>query len=213
VPDADDTVVALLLLRRHGYAIDPAALLAFEGAECFRSFPFERTASTTVNAHVLEALRDWRADRADGYAPQIAKIVAYLRAERREGAYWFDKWHVSPFYATAQVALAARGIAAELVAGTRAWLLETQRPDGLWGWHAATAEETAYAIHALVALEPAADGATAGALARAAAALSAWFDDTDYPELWIGKGLYTPYAIVRAAIVAALRLCHGARGG
>jgi len=211
VPDADDTVVALLLLRRHGYPSDPAALLGFEGEDCFRSFPFERTASTTVNAHVLEALRDWRDDRPDGYAPQIAKVVAYLRAERRDGAYWFDKWHVSPYYATSQIALASRGVANELVVGSVPWLLETQRPDGSWGWHAGTAEETAYALQTLLTLVPGGTGAVGPAVARGAAHLAARFDDTDYPELWIGKGLYAPFAIIRSAIIAALQLHHEAR--
>jgi halimadienyl-diphosphate synthase len=213
VPDADDTVVALLVLWRHGYIIDPAAVLAFEGEGCFRSFPFERTTSTTVNAHVLEALRDWQAGGVGRYAPQITKILAYLRDERRGGAYWFDKWHVSPYYATAQVVLGACGLADELVAGTGRWLLETQRPDGSWGWYTGTAEETAYALQSLLTLAPEAEGLIGPALARGAAYLSARFHDTDYPELWVGKGLYTPYAIVRSAIIGALQRYRDARGG
>jgi halimadienyl-diphosphate synthase len=212
VPDADDTVVALLVLWRHGYEIDPAAVLAFEGEGCFRSFPFERTTSTTVNAHVLEALRDWQAGGVGKYASQIAKIVAYLRDERRDGAYWFDKWHISPYYATTQVVLGAGGLAAELVGGTSRWLLETQRPDGSWGWYTGTVEETAYALQALLTLSPEAEGPIGAALARGAAYLSARFNDTDYRELWVGKGLYTPYAIVRSAVIGALQLYRDARG-
>ena len=107
--------------------------------------------------------------------------------------------------------LAAQGIADELFACTGGWLLETQRPDGSWGQYEGTSEETAYALQALLTLRPAAP-ALESALARGAAYLAERFDDTDYPELWIGKGLYTPYAIVRSAIISALRLYQLHRG-
>lgn len=209
-PDCDDTAMALIVLGRAGGAVDLDLLRPFEREGWFSTFPFERTTSNTVNARVLEALKVGAGAALSRHTPTIAKIARFLDGQRLDGAYWQDKWHVSPYYATAQVTLAARGVADALLEGTRAWLLRTQRPDGSWGRYGGTSEETAYALQALHALAPVGDRLAAPAMARGVGYLAEHFDDTDYPELWIGKGLYTPYAIVRSAIIAALMLCGGA---
>lgn len=205
IPDSDDTAMLLIVLGRAGYPVDLDVLLPFERDDCFSCFPFERNTSISANARVLEALKEGPAGR-DRYHAQIAKIVAYLREQRIDGRFWRDKWHVSPYYATTQVVLAARDIADELVAPTQRWLLETQRRDGSWGWYTGTSEETAYAMQALLALANNADAAVDAALAHGADFLMDHFNRTDYPELWVGKGLYTPYAVVRSAVISALRL-------
>lgn len=209
-PDCDDTAMVLIILARAGQTVDLERLHPFERDGWFSTFPFERTTSNSVNARVLEALRVGRPDAPSRYARQFAKIVRFLGEQRIEGAYWQDKWHVSPYYATAQVVLAARGIADGLLDGTRAWLLGTQRPDGSWGRYMGTSEETAYALQSLHALATPDDLPAAAAIGRGAGYLAQHFDDTDYPELWVGKGLYTPYAVVRSAIISALRLSGGA---
>lgn len=210
IPDADDTAMALIVLGRAGWPVAPDVLLAFEREDCFSCFPFERNTSISANARALEAFKEGSPPGDARYAAPIAKLLAYLRDRRIDGRYWQDKWHVSPYYATAQVVLAARDLADDLVAPARGWLLETQWPEGSWGRYGGTSEETAYALQALLA-RPAGDPATAAALARGAAYLSAHFADTDYPELWIGKGLYTPYAVVRSAVLSALQLYHAPR--
>ncbi|HEX5503664.1 MAG TPA: prenyltransferase/squalene oxidase repeat-containing protein [Thermomicrobiales bacterium] len=211
VPDCDDTAMALIILARAGHTVDLDLLRPFEAEGWFSCFPYERNTSISVNARVLEALNVGAAPGDTGHAPRVAKVLRYLRAQRLDGRYWQDKWHVSPYYATAQVAFAAAGSADDLVAATRGWLLETQRPDGSWGRYGGTCEETAYAMQALLTLAPAHDHVAGPALARGATYLSERFADTDYSELWIGKGLYTPYAIVRSAVLSALLLYHRAR--
>jgi len=206
--DCDDTAMALIVLGRAGYAIDLDLLRPFEREGWFSTFPFERNTSNTVNARALEALKVGAGGTLPRRMPLVAKIVRFLGDQRIDRAYWQDKWHVSPYYATAQVALASRGIADGLLDGTRAWLLETQRPDGSWGRYGGTSEETAYALQTLHALGPIGDSRATSALARGTGFLAGRFDDTDYPELWIGKGLYTPYAIVRSAVISALLLSH-----
>lgn len=207
LPDCDDTAMALIVLRRAGYTVDLDLLRPFEREGWFSTFPFERNTSISVNARVLEALKVGAGDMLPHYAPLLAKIARFLSGQRLDGAYWQDKWHISPYYATAQVVLAARGVADELLDGSLAWLLRTQRPDGSWGRYGGTSEETAYALQALHALAPAGDPLAMAALRRGACYLAGQFDDTDYPELWVGKGLYTPYAIVRSAVISALWLC------
>ncbi|HEU4793154.1 MAG TPA: hypothetical protein VFS96_05815, partial [Nitrolancea sp.] len=201
VPDSDSTSVTLAVLQRGGYPVDLDILARFESDDCFTCLPLERNPSVSANAHVLEALKPARAR----YAEWITKIIGYLESERREGCFWQDKWHISPYYATSQVALAVRGVAEGLLTGTVRWLLETQHPDGSWGFSGGTAEETAYAMQALLASSGRSNPTAWDAVSRGAAYLSARFDDTDYPELWVGKGLYTPYAIVRSVIISALQ--------
>ncbi len=200
VPDSDSTSVTLAVLQRGGYPVDLDILARFESDDCFTCLPLERNPSVSANAHVLEALKP---DRTR-YAAWIAKILGYLEDQKREGRFWQDKWHISPYYATSQVALAVRGVAGDLVAGSVPWLLETQHANGSWGFAGGTAEETAYAIQTLLSSPECSKPMIWSAISRGASYLSARFDDTDYPELWVGKGLYTPYAIVRSAIISAL---------
>ncbi|CCF85283.1 conserved hypothetical protein [Nitrolancea hollandica Lb] len=200
VPDSDSTSVTLAVLERGGYPVDLDILARFESDDCFTCLPLERNPSVSANAHVLESLKPERAR----YAAWIAKILGYLEAQKREGRFWQDKWHISPYYATSQVALAVRGVAEEILTGTLAWLLETQHPNGSWGFDGGTAEETAYAMQTLLSSPERLEPMVWDAISRGAAYLSARFYDTDYPELWVGKGLYTPYAIVRSAIISAL---------
>ena len=201
--DSDDTGMALALLQRAGYDLGLAALDPFQQADCFSCFPYERNSSVGANAHVLEAFVS--SPQGDRHGPAIRKILSYFRAKRVDGVYWYDKWHLSPFYATSQVVLAAREVDADLLAPTIRWLLETQRADGSWGWCEGTSEETAYAVQALLAAAPPQDHRVGAALAGGARYLTERFDDADYPELWIGKGLYTPFPIVRAAVIGALQ--------
>ena len=201
--DSDDTGMVHTLLHRQGEETNLDVLLPFEQEGCFSCFPYERNSSVGANAHVLDAfVSSWDRWR---HAATIRKILAYLRSTRLDGAYWYDKWHLSPFYATSQVALAAREVDGDLVTSIVSWLLETQRADGSWGWFGGTCEETAYAMQVLLAGGLHMDSHRRAALDRGARYLTERFDDTDYPELWVGKSLYTPYPIVQAAVIGALQ--------
>ncbi|MBV9119070.1 MAG: hypothetical protein JOZ39_00045, partial [Chloroflexi bacterium] len=100
IPDADDTAVALLLLQHLGHNVDPSVLEGFALRDgYFASFPHERHSSVGVNLHVLHALL-----RVIGYRNcdhTVSRILDYLEAEQVAGLYWLDKWHISPYYATA----------------------------------------------------------------------------------------------------------------
>ncbi|HEX8967693.1 MAG TPA: hypothetical protein VF937_07435, partial [Chloroflexota bacterium] len=134
IPDADDTAVALVLLHALGERVDPRVLKAFEADHSFVSFPYERHASVGVNAHVLHALA-----RVPGYPDTdvaIERILSYL-ADEHTGAFWLDKWHVSPLYATAHVLAALQDLGqrlgnrlADAVERSREWLRQSQNADG-----------------------------------------------------------------------------------
>ncbi|HEY0583474.1 MAG TPA: hypothetical protein VGE94_14915, partial [Chloroflexota bacterium] len=206
IPDADDTAVALLLLRDLGQTVNPRVLKAFEARDgSFVSFPYERHSSVGVNVHVLHALA-----RVPGYPDAdraIDRILDYL-AEQHTGLYWLDKWHISPLYATAHVLCALEDLAPEqraktqhLVERSREWLRQSQNADGSWGFYGqATAEETAYGLLALAAIPDPSDRDLYHMQVAADYLKATQTDNVAHPPLWIDKCLYLPSLVVNAAI-------------
>lgn len=223
VADADDTAVALLLLHDLGEQVDPSVLSAFASPRgYFASFPHERHSSVGVNLHVLHAIA-----RVPGYPEvdeTIDRLLDYLEAEQVRGLYWLDKWHISPYYATAHALFILPALATgrrrarvhAMVERAREWIRQTQNPDGSWGFYGQpTAEESAYCVLAL-SRAPSNDPITTVADGMRAAAGLAFLRDqaaaeAEYPPLWIDKCLYTPTLVVRAVIEAA-SLAHARVG-
>lgn len=211
--DADDTATALCALRRAGLPSSPDFLWRYLANDHFSSFPGERTWSTTTNAHVLQAFElclDRGRDLRPRYLDTIAGLVTWLCERQHPDGSWTDKWHASPYYATAACASALAGHDGPAVdaAVRRAvgWVLAAQHGDGSWGRWSGTPEETAYAVRILLTAgrheRAAVDAAARGCayLLRSA--------DHEHPPLWHDKDLYTPRRVVRAEITAALWLAH-----
>lgn len=87
------------------------------------------------------------------------------------------------------------------------WILNTQRPDGSWGFFdgQATAEETAYCIQALAHWQRHSGTSLSAQISRAGGWLSQHCEPP-YAPLWIAKTLYCSATVVKAAILSALRL-------
>ncbi|MGH3773386.1 MAG: hypothetical protein ACRDRW_18665 [Pseudonocardiaceae bacterium] len=204
VPDSDDTAMVANVLNAYGHSDSSLleALLSFETDTHFAGFPHERGAPVSANARILEALTR----HSDQYAPQLAKILSFLLDTRQEGAWWTDKWHRSPHYATAQVAFALANTVPHELTGTWQWLLDSQHTHGAWGIAGGQPEETAYAVLALDSMEPHLGPAPADTYRHAHTYLRQHLNTPTYAELWVGKGLYTPATVVRAAILAACTL-------
>ncbi|HEX4721944.1 MAG TPA: prenyltransferase [Pseudonocardiaceae bacterium] len=211
-PDADDTAIALYALTGTARARSPDCLLAYRIGEHFSSFPSERTWSTSTNAHVLQAFGTHDNARPTRYLDTIRRLAGWLCEHQDEHGWWTDKWHASPYYATAgcAVALARHGGSAAdgTVHKAVAWVLDSQRADGSWGRWQGTAEETAYAMRVLLhtGKHPVGD-----AVVRAAARGCAFLlrsEASAHPPLWHDKDLYTPTRVVQAEVIAALWLAH-----
>jgi halimadienyl-diphosphate synthase len=201
IPDGDDTSVTYEILARAGYDVDIEAVLSFEEEAYFRTYSLEANSSLSVNVHALGALRQagYKADD-----PRVMKVCKYLIACRNQD-FWFDKWHLSPYYTTAHAVIAAAGYTDDLAHPSMEWILATQREDGSWGRHMATAEETAYCIQALSIWKRHNKIDVGDRIHRAAGWLEEHLEKP-YPPLWIGKGLYCPEVVVDSAILSALKL-------
>ncbi len=222
--DADDTAMIMTVLSRFGQSVSLDALWRFECDDHFVSYPGERTASTTTNAHVLEAIMAAPARDEPAMVARRDRLVAYLVAQREVEGCWLDKWSVSPFYATSTCALAlCQALDAERwgeLAPTLRWAIESQHGDGGWGVMGTTAEETAYALLILSALSPVAPTDLRATLRRAIRRgrralrrrLRSLTAIDRLPPLWIDKTLYAPARIIRAVALAALSVTQVTQG-
>lgn len=208
-PDADTTSVALYTLALAGVPYEPDCLWRFRSGTHFATWPGEQGTSVSVNAHVLDAFGQYvarRPEAAPRYAGTIADLSAWIAERREPDGSWTDRWHASPYYATASCALALDAFGgpavAPAVAEAAEWVLATQRPDGSWGRWEGTAEETAYAMQVLLLTEGRADPRRVAAADRGLAYL-AGSRGGEHPPLWHDKDLYAPFAITRAAIIAS----------
>lgn len=219
-PDADTTSVALHALALLGDPVEPSGLWPYETGTHFCTWQGEEGASPTVNAHVLDAVGEYLrrgGNPAPRYAAVVPRLSAWLRARQAADGSWLDRWHASPYYATACCALALEDFGGAesraAVRGAARWVLGSQRADGSWGRWEGTAEETAYALQTLLLA-----GDSLGEERRAAAVrrghrylLGAVTEDggpVDAPPLWHDKDLYCPETVVRAVVLGALHLAR-----
>ncbi|MEH0974367.1 prenyltransferase/squalene oxidase repeat-containing protein [Micromonospora sp. CPCC 205546] len=210
--DADTTAVTLFALARLGHPVAPDSLLAYDTGAHFCTWQGEDGASVTTNAHVLEAL-GWHARHRPGrpYADVAGRVAGWLVDGQLADGSWTDRWHASPYYATASVAVSLAEYAPDATAGRldRAadWVRGTQRDDGSWGLWSGTPEETAYALQVLLGTGRAPRPDLVPVVRRALAYLDEHRDGTDHGvPLWHDKDLYQPVLIVRAAVLAARHL-------
>ena len=204
VPDLDDTAMVFKLLGRAGYSLDIAVFRQYERENHFACYSFERNPSVGVHVHLLEALSQYPQNSETRQMRQ--KILRFLHRSRLQGAYWFDKWLISPYYITSHAIIATLSCDPELARDAIDWMLSTQQADGSWGFYQPTAEETAYCLQALAIYHREAQRLDRAVLDRAAQFLAERYTQPDHPAMWIEKALYTPIHIVRSALISALSL-------
>lgn len=198
--DCDDTALTLKVLRAFGHQHDATALTHFAAKEHFVCYHGERTTCASANIHAFDALSSF--EQTGDIAGLKSLAAVYLAKTMRDGGYWLDKWHASPYYAVGH-ALIAFGDDMSFATGPRKWVLSSQNENGSWGYAGGTAEETAYALQGLLS-STVPDGRARNAVERGRDYLWSGIDEDAYPPLWIGKGLYTPRLVVRSAVLSAL---------
>jgi len=209
VPDFDDTVLTYLALARAGHEPAPEVFSRFELAEHFWCFQYERDASASVHVHLVDTLKACRPFPERD--KMLAKALSFLRRSQVSKLFWFDKWHASPYYTTAHAIVATWDVEPALTQEAITWMVQTQRPDGSWGYLTGTTEETAYTLQALVFLHRRKNGLIpAHVFKQAVEYLEASTERraTHYKPLWIGKALYYSTWVVHSAVLGALAMAQ-----
>lgn len=201
--DADDTAITLEILNRYMGFNDELALQAFEGPNYFYCYPFESNPSISANIHVLCALKQLGYEASH---PSVKKTLGFLRSTQRPEGFWNDKWHLSPYYSTAHMIIAASSYDHDLCEPAVNWIIRTQQSNGAWGaFNSPTAEETAYCIQALMFWYFQYGTISKECIYRALEWLRQNYEKP-FPSLWIGKALYCPKFVVKSSILSAMVL-------
>jgi len=200
--DSDCSSLTYEVLTKFGRTLDTEALLWYEEDEYFRCFAHEANPSISVNIHMLGGLREAGFDPKH---PSVEKIHSFMLRTRFADSFWLDKWHSSPYYPTSHAIIIANNYLHELIEPAIDWLVQTQNPDGSWGFYMPTAEETAYSLQALMVCKHSGKAIPADIISRGLRWLRE-HTEPPYPPLWIGKCLYSPTLAIRSAILSALML-------
>jgi prenyltransferase beta subunit len=202
--DLDDTATVFYLFRKTNHEVDAKVLEMYEDTTHFNCYPSERSASPIVNIRVLKAINDYSEyNRRDEV---IEKIIKFLYQEQKEHSHWIDKWNISPFYCTGQAIEAIGELDSKLTEKAVDWILDSQNIDGSWGLNDGTQEETSYAVLALLWYHLNIEKIDTSIINSGLNYLENNYQNDDYPELWLGKGLYCPFNVVKASIIAAMFL-------
>lgn len=203
MPDADDSSLTMNVLSYFDCELDIDFLDFYHSEKGYLSFPFERNPSVSTNIHILDAIRTGKTEKVKKIQQHI---IEFLYNNQVDHQFWKDKWHISPYYATCHAILALRGLNEELIQSAVNWILMTQKGDGSWGVFEGTLEETAYCIQALILSNSFSDPIARSQIIKASDYLKRNFSNPHHPELWIGKGLYSPIKVIESAVLSALAL-------
>ncbi|UQI45168.1 hypothetical protein M1P56_12825 [Streptomyces sp. HU2014] len=212
--DADSTACAMLAARTMGRQVPDSTgldVLYAPSQGCYRTFLFEHDASISTNIHVAAVLA------LDGRYDRLTQVLRWLTHAVTEGR-TLCKWHLSPTYAHGELARITAGIghplAAPLCTQAAKSLPATQNPDGGWGLHGSTTEETGYAVHGLAAAAQSHGHAFAAQAADALGDAHTYL--TTYPPqeaaLRLGKTLHCLPPLVPVLQRTALALTGQATG-
>ncbi len=203
--DLDDTATVFHLLRNTNHDVDPNVFEVYEDTTHFNCYPSERSSSPIVNIRVLKAIKD--IDKFNRRDEIIEKILKYLYIEQKEHTFWMDKWNISPYYCTGQAIEAIGDLDRNLTDKAVEWIIKTQNIDGSWGLNMGTQEETSYALNALLWYHMNIDKIDTTVIKSGQSYLENNYQNDYYPELWLGKGLYSPYNVVKSSVITALFMC------
>ncbi len=206
IADSDTTSMAYLALLKGGYHNLNLNLDKYWKDTHLVTYPLERDASVSANAHGLKFFLL----KGDYDSAEI--LLDYLDKVRGIRPYWLDKWHVSPYYTTSHVILAAVESRPSMCATAIEWLENTQHFNGGWGCQGHSVEETAYALQSLVIYSEAVGWSEQRRFAVESGL--AYLEKAYKPfavfetPLWICKNRYAPKLVVRSAVLSAMLMAR-----
>jgi halimadienyl-diphosphate synthase len=201
--DLDITSASFMLLRWGGYPVRGDVFEYFEMDDHFCTYRAESNPSPSAHLRLLLALQ--MCPEHPKQPAWLQKAVSAIQRYDENGSYWWDKWHVSPYYVSNLAIRALKEIAPELAISRLNWIIKTQNDDGGWGYlDHSTAEETAYCVEALLLWNDTVAPVDPIVLKQGIKFLRFHGLTQTYTPLWINKGLFTPHNIVRSAILSSL---------
>lgn len=202
--DLDDTTTVFNILNKTKHNVDIRVIEKYETDTHFNCYPSERSPSPQVNIKTLKVVNE----NTDYLRRDVVidKILKFLSKERRKDSYWVDKWNVSPYYCTGLALEAIGDLENSLSSRALDWILKTQNYDGSWGQRIGTMEETSYALLALMDYHKSVEKIDTTPIINGLRFLDENYEKNIFPELWIGKGLYCPYYVVKAGVLSAMYL-------
>jgi halimadienyl-diphosphate synthase len=202
--DIDCTAAGWSAFRWGGYPVTGDVFAIYEAEDHFHCYLSETDPAISAHVRLLVALRTLD-DSDSRKMPWIRKILGVLETMDQNGSFWTDKWHASPYYVNATATWALHGLNDKLSNTRLKWILRTQNDDGGWGYYGeSTPEETAYCMEALLWWDKHVQPVDDLVLSEAAQFLMPHISDERYTPLWIGKSLYSPHYVVKAAVIGAM---------
>ena len=200
--EVDDTAVVCKILYTMQYCVDFRVFDAYCTGEYYMTFPYELDPSISANIHVLDFVQTCshypeKEDVED-------RLVHFLKKHMYSPGFWQDKWHQSPYYPTSHAVFALCDLDPDLAEKAVSWIITTQNENGTWGCEGGTGEETAYAVQALLYYHQKVDRIDISELSKGLSRTDRFlFPVHKFPELWMGKVLYTPLNVVFSSMVSA----------
>jgi halimadienyl-diphosphate synthase len=204
--DLDDTAVVFKLLNKNNTKLNPSIFSQYFIEDHFKCYYTERNPSIIVQMRVMDAIKDL--NNLENKEHYIEAVLDFLERNQFKDGYWKDKWNISPYNTTSNAIRALDDYDRKLTDKAVDWFLNTQNTDGSWGVLNGNSEETAYAVQALIYYHKNVEKIDIEGVEPGIKYLLENYANENYPELWIGKGLYAPRNIVKSAIISALYMYH-----
>ncbi|MBA3468635.1 MAG: hypothetical protein H0T53_03225 [Herpetosiphonaceae bacterium] len=204
--DGDDTAVATAILAAYDHAVSPKTLMRFKSPHSnhFCAWQGELQSSPSVTAHALHALALLQHDEP------LAGYQNYLLKQQLPSGLWAgEKWNISTIYTTSQIMIGLmQSGRVDVIPALCQSLVLFQHPNGAWGMDELSAEETSYAVLALLMAKQA--HLLPEELYPTLTQAKDWmcteyrpFDPNGVP-LWLGKEAYRPLRVSRSFEIVGL---------
>jgi halimadienyl-diphosphate synthase len=204
--DLDDTAVVFKLLNKNNTKLNPSIFSQYFIEDHFKCYYTERNPSVIVQMRVMDAIKDL--NDLENKEHYIEAVLDFLERNQFKDGYWKDKWNISPYNTTSNAIRALDNYDRKLTDKAVDWFMNTQNTDGSWGVLNGNSEETAYAVQALIYYHKNVEKIDIERVEPGIKYILENYTNENYPELWIGKGLYAPRNIVKSAIISALYMYH-----
>ncbi len=211
-PDLDNTAMFYRVLAEIGHEPDPHSLDNFWKGEYWIVYQNHDGPYIGPNLHTLEALAVSTHPDRDHL---IDATLRYLKRIIIDGDHFMDEWHLSFAYPTSHAIRAFHLTEETLMERCLSFFLDSQKEDGSWGFidngnGLGTLEETAFALQGLLYYNQQVERIDMTPVHKGVEFVLERYPCVSYPDMWVGKVLYSPVSIIEGVIDGALLMYRNA---